>query len=119
MSHPKGASGGSYKDWIATDKEMLDLLREDDWAYYFESKPLDAILAEHVWEHLDHRAALVAAQNCFTYLKPGGYIRIAMPDGLHPDKGYIDRVKPGGWGQVQMIIASCIHTKLWKQSLHM
>ena len=93
-----GASGGSYKDWIATDKEMLDLLREDDWAYYFESKPLDAILAEHVWEHLDHRAALVAAQNCFTYLKPGGYIRIAVPDGLHPDKGYIDRVKPGGWG---------------------
>jgi predicted SAM-dependent methyltransferase len=82
-----GASGSSYKDWIATDKEMLDLLREDDWAYYFESKPLDAILAEHVWEHLDHRAALVAAQNCFTYLKPGGYIRIAVPDGLHPDKG--------------------------------
>ena len=21
-----------------------------------------------------------------------------MPDGLHPDQGYIDQVKPGGWG---------------------
>jgi predicted SAM-dependent methyltransferase len=94
-----GASGGSYKDWIATDKEMLDLLREDDWAYYFESKPLDAILAEHVWEHLDCREAIVAAQNCFTYLQPGGYIRVAVPDGLHPDAEYIDQVKPGGWGE--------------------
>ena len=60
---------------------------------------MDAILAEHVWEHLDCRAALVAAQNCFTYLQPGGYIRVAVPDGLHPDEEYIDRVKPGGWGE--------------------
>ena len=59
---------------------------------------MDAILAEHVWEHLDCFAAIVAAQNCFKYLKPGGYIRVAVPDGWHPDKDYIDYVKPGGWG---------------------
>ncbi len=59
---------------------------------------MDAILAEHVWKHLDCNAAIVAAQNCFTYLKPGGYIRVAVPDGLHPDDSYIDYVKPGGWG---------------------
>ena len=93
-----GAAGDRYEGWIATDKDMLDLLRDADWAYYFESKPVDAILAEHVWEHLDCSALILAAQNCFTYLKPGGYIRVAVPDGLHPDEEYIDYVKPGGWG---------------------
>jgi len=93
-----GACEDRYEGWIATDKAVLDLLREPDWAYYFESNSVDAILAEHVWEHLDCHAALVAAQNCFTYLKPGGYIRVAVPDGLHPDEGYLDYVKPGGWG---------------------
>ena len=94
-----GACDDRYEGWIATNKAVLDLLREADWAYLFQSKLIDAILAEHVWEHLDCRAALVAAQNCFTYLKPGGYIRVAVPDGLHPDAEYIDRVKPGGWGE--------------------
>ena len=93
-----GAAGDRYEGWIATDKDRLDLLRDADWAYYFESKPVDAILAEHVWEHLDCSALILAAQNCFTYLKPGGYIRVAVPDGLHPDEEYIDYVKPGGWG---------------------
>ena len=94
-----GACDDRYEGWIATNKAVLDLLREADWAYLFQSKLIDAILAEHVWEHLDCRAALVAAQNCFTYLQPGGYIRVAVPDGLHPDEDYIDRVKPGGWGE--------------------
>lgn len=87
-----------YDGWIATNKDQLNLLREADWAYHFESNPVDAILAEHVWEHLDCNAAIVAAQNCFKYLRPGGYIRVAVPDGLHQDKEYIDYVKPGGWG---------------------
>jgi predicted SAM-dependent methyltransferase len=94
-----GACDDRYEGWMATDKAVLDLLREADWAYYFESNPVDAILAEHVWEHLDCSAAIVAAQNCFKYLKSGGYIRVAVPDGLHPDEDYIDRVKPGGWGR--------------------
>lgn len=78
-------------------QEHLSLLREPDWAYHFKSNPVDAILAEHVWEHLDCFGAIMAAQNCFKYLKPGGYMRVAVPDGWHPDKDYIDCVKPGGW----------------------
>ena len=85
-----------YEGWIATSKARLDLLREADWANLENS--VDAILAEHVWEHLDCNAAIVAAQNCFNSLKPGGYIRVAVPDGLHPEEDYIDRVRPGGWG---------------------
>lgn len=59
---------------------------------------VNAILAEHVWEHLDCKAAITAAQNCFKYLMPGGYIRVAVPDGMYPDQEYIDYVKPGGYG---------------------
>lgn len=49
-------------------------------------------------EHLDARDAVLATQNCFKYLAPGGYIRVAVPDGFHPDENYINYVKPGGWG---------------------
>lgn len=90
--------GDRYDGWSTMAKVQLDLIREADWTYHFESNSVDAILAEHVWEHLDCNAAIVAAQYCFKYLKPGGYMRVAVPDGLHPDEGYIDYVKPGGWG---------------------
>jgi predicted SAM-dependent methyltransferase len=93
-----GAAEDRHEGWIATDKNTLNLLQESDWAKHFESNPVDAILAEHVWEHLDCFGAATAALNCFKYLKPGGYMRVAVPDGWHPDKDYIDYVKPGGWG---------------------
>jgi predicted SAM-dependent methyltransferase len=38
--------------------------------------------------------ALAAAKICFKYLRPGGYLRIAVPDGLHPDPAYIEVVRP-------------------------
>jgi predicted SAM-dependent methyltransferase len=94
-----GAGADRYQGWMATDKAQLDILREADWVYQFEPNSVDAIVAEHVWEHLDGEAAIEAAQNCFTRLKPGGYIRVAVPDGLHPNDDYIERVRPGGWGE--------------------
>jgi len=93
-----GAAEDRYEGWIATNKNKLDVLREADWASHFKPNTVAAILAEHVWEHFDSDAAITAARNCFKYLAPGGYIRVAVPDGLHPDEGYINRVKPGGWG---------------------
>jgi predicted SAM-dependent methyltransferase len=30
------------------------------------------------------------ARTCFRYLRPGGYLRAAVPYGLHPDPRYID-----------------------------
>jgi|SRR5688572_828015 len=59
---------------------------------------LEAILAEHVWEHLTANDASIAASTCFRYLKRGGYLRIAVPDGLHPDPDYIEQVRVGGSG---------------------
>jgi len=93
-----GASGTAPDGWVSTDREVIDLLREETWQRYFAPGSLDAILAEHVWEHLSTEDAARSARTCFRFLKPGGYLRVAVPDGLHPDPGYIEQVKPGGIG---------------------
>jgi predicted SAM-dependent methyltransferase len=93
-----GASGTRFDGWISTNQAVLDLLAERDWAAYFEPDSLHAILAEHVWEHLTAEEAGVAATHCFRFLRPGGYLRMAVPDGFHPDPSYIEQVKPGGTG---------------------
>lgn len=93
-----GSSGTCFRGWIATDREVLDLLDDRTWKAFFSPNSLDALLAEHVWEHLSPEEAKTAARTCFAFLRPGGHLRIAVPDGFHPDPGYLDAVKPGGTG---------------------
>lgn len=93
-----GASGRFDRGWLPTNKDFLNLLKPTDWARLFPPASLDAILAEHVWEHLTEQEGLIAASICFKYLKPGGYLRVAVPDGLHPDPEYIEWVRVGGVG---------------------
>jgi predicted SAM-dependent methyltransferase len=94
-----GSSGTAFAGWVSTDREIIDLTRDSTWSHYFPADSLDAILAEHVWEHLTAEQALLAARTCFRYLRPGGYLRAAVPDGFHPDPQYIAAVKPGGTGE--------------------
>lgn len=93
-----GAGGTHFEGWTPTDKDVLNLLEAGDWNRFFQPDSLDAILAEHVWEHLTPGEAALAAEYCYKFLKPGGYLRIAVPDGFHPDPAYIDGVRPGGSG---------------------
>lgn len=93
-----GTMGVYQKGWIPTDIEQLNLLRLEDWRRYFQANSIDAILAEHVWEHLTESEAYQAAKNCFIFLKPSGYLRVAVPDGYHPSLDYIKAVEPGGSG---------------------
>jgi predicted SAM-dependent methyltransferase len=93
-----GASSTFEKGWIPTEVEALDILREEDWRRFFQPGSIDALLAEHVWEHLTGEEALLGAELCYRYIKPGGYLRVAVPDGNHPDPQYIEWVKPGGSG---------------------
>lgn len=93
-----GSSGFYEKGWTPTDIEYLDMLKDSDWRIFFKENTIDAIIGEHVWEHLSKENGLLAFKNCFRYLKSGGYLRIAVPDGFHPEKEYIDYVKPGGSG---------------------
>ena len=93
-----GSSGTAQAGWVQTDREVIDLLSEETWLVYFVPGSLDGILAEHVWEHLSANDATRAAEICFKFLKPGGYLRVAVPDGLNPNSSYIDQVRPGGTG---------------------
>ncbi len=94
-----GSSGVYPKGWTPTDVNHVNLLNEESFKRYFAEDSIDAILAEHVWEHLTLQEGFVAAKNCFKFVKKGGYLRVAVPDGLHPSMKYIDAVKPGGNGQ--------------------
>jgi predicted SAM-dependent methyltransferase len=93
-----GAGGLFDPGWIPTDVDVLDILDERHWRRLFRENSIDAILAEHVWEHLTADRGLVAARNCLRFLRPGGYLRVAVPDGFHPDPQYLEWVRPGGSG---------------------
>ena len=94
-----GSMYSVYKGWIHSDIETLNLLRQSDWAKYFDENSIDRILAEHVWEHLTPEEGKLAFKHCYMYLKPGGFLRVAVPDGYHTSEDYINYVKPGGTGE--------------------
>jgi predicted SAM-dependent methyltransferase len=93
-----GAGQQSYDGWIATHKEQLDLLRREDWEASFGERRIDALLCEHVWEHLTEAEGRAAAARCYEFLKPGGYLRCAVPDANFPDEAYQTMVQVGGPG---------------------
>ncbi len=92
-----GAGGTSFPDWLSFNEEELDIRDPYQWAQLFEPESLDRILAEHVWEHLNNMEGFQSARNAHRYLKPGGVLRVAVPDGKHPDLAYINWVRPGNW----------------------
>jgi len=93
-----GANQKHHSGWIPTEIYSLNILSPQDWAHYFPEDSVDAMVAEHVWEHLTNEEGLRAAQLCYRYLKPGGHVRVAVPDGFFPDPSYIEFVRPGGLG---------------------
>lgn len=93
-----GAGNVSYQGWASTDIESLNILLRDNFERYWKKSSRWIFLAEHVWEHLTIEEANIANSNCHEFLKSGGRLRIAVPDGLHPCSIYIDEVRPGGVG---------------------
>lgn len=93
-----GSSGIFEEGWIPSEAHFLNLLEGDSWLKYFKEGEIESILAEHVWEHLTEVQGKTAAATCFRFLKKGGRLRVAVPDGFHADQTYIDYVKPGGSG---------------------
>lgn len=93
-----GAGGTKYTGWISTDYPALDITDEKSWSILFKDRKIEALLAEHVVEHLSDENLSAAISNFYKYLKPSGCIRIAVPDGFHPNREYIKRVMPGGTG---------------------
>jgi predicted SAM-dependent methyltransferase len=93
-----GAGEQRWDGWIPTHREDLDLCNRSTWAAWFGDRRPDALLCEHVYEHLTEAEGRAAAAICFDYLKPGGFLRLAVPDANFPDADYQNMVKPGGPG---------------------
>lgn len=93
-----GAGNTTFHGWFETDRETLDLLKREDFLRYWKPSTRHAFLAEHVWEHLSAEDAAIAVRNVFEFLRPGGRLRIAVPDGHNPDPQYHEHVRPGGSG---------------------
>lgn len=93
-----GAGGISAPGWFATDTDTLDVVDRANFLRYWEPNSIEAFVSEHVWEHLTESEAMQATANCYEFLRPGGHLRIAVPDGFHPEPSYIEYVRPGGTG---------------------
>jgi predicted SAM-dependent methyltransferase len=66
--------------WITLPIQVLDVTDEEDFDELLPENGVDTLVAEHIWEHLTLDEAIVAAMNCYKYLKPGGVLRLAVPD---------------------------------------
>jgi predicted SAM-dependent methyltransferase len=101
-----GAGKTSYDGWLSTQEDELNLLSKESWSRLVQPGGVDALLAEHVWEHLTLDEGIVAARHCYEYLKPGGYIRCAVPDKNYRNEQYQQVVKVGGPGPADHPAAS-------------
>ncbi len=93
-----GAGEQRWPGWQPTQRDELDLLDAGSWAAFFGERRADALLCEHVWEHLTETEGRAAAALCFRYLQPGGYLRVAVPDANYPNAEYQRTVQVGGPG---------------------
>lgn len=91
-----GAAGTSFPGWVSTNENLLNLLKPEAWLAWLEENSVEAMLSEHVWEHLDEEEGLVAARTCHRFLAPGKRLRIAVPDAFKPDPAYHELCKTGG-----------------------
>ncbi len=93
-----GAGDTRYAGWVHTDVPYLDATTPSHWARYFERGSIQRILAEHVFEHLTPAQLTAFLMTVRPYLTADARIRIAVPDGNHPNPAYIEYVRPGGTG---------------------
>jgi predicted SAM-dependent methyltransferase len=93
-----GAGETQYAGWIATDYPALDITSTEDWQRYFIPQSIQRIVAEHVLEHLTTEQLRQFLRAVRPYLTDDARIRIAVPDGYHPDPTYIEYVRPKGSG---------------------
>lgn len=89
-----GAGPVEMPGWLTTDAELLDVTTSRAWKRLFSPGSIDRLMAEHLFEHLSDAECTKAFAECFRYLKPGGLLRIAVPDGNRRDPEYVEEVSP-------------------------
>jgi predicted SAM-dependent methyltransferase len=94
-----GAAMTHQDGWYSTNEQWLDIAREAHWQQVFQGKALlSHLLAEHVFEHLTAEETRRALALVVRHMRTSGRIRIAVPDGYHPDPTYLRHVGIAGIG---------------------
>lgn len=89
-----GAGETEFPGWFNTDFEVLNITSPRNWAQLFAPETIDALLSEHVLEHLSEEEGRIAVNECYRYLKHGGLLRAAVPDGYRRDAAYVAEASP-------------------------
>ena len=90
-----GSAGHCLRDWLCTERASLDLFTMKDWTV-FRRTGIDIVFSEHVLEHMTPLQVRKIAALAFLFVKPGGRVRTAVPDGYRPDPEYQRYVQAGG-----------------------
>ena len=72
-----------HGDWVNVDIVATGpgvMVHDLDRGLPFDDDSFDAVYHSHVLEHLAKERAPVFLDECFRVLKPGGIIRVAVPD---------------------------------------
>lgn len=76
-----GAGGHSLEGWVNIDVAPADLTLNLNWGLPFEIGSVRVIYAAHVLEHLYYpEEALGFLRECRRVLRPGGRLRVVVPD---------------------------------------
>ncbi len=94
-----GAAETFRDGWYSTNEPWLDVIEPADRRCVFHGKRLIThVVAEHVFEHLTYDESRKARVSISYYRVDGGGLRIAVPDGDHPDEDYLRHVGINGIG---------------------
>lgn len=94
-----GAAETFQDGWYSTNEQWLDITDPADWRRVFDGRCLIThVVAEHVFEHLSFDECRKALANISSHMVDGGRLRIAVPDGYHPDQDYLSHVGIDGIG---------------------
>lgn len=84
LADPQWVNVDGYPD--ANVHHCMDFNRP----FPFPANSFDGIFCEHVFEHFDLEHGLALFRQCFRVLRPGGCIRIIVPDGEKVMRTYFD-----------------------------
>lgn len=93
MNLGSGPRGLSDTHWINVDAfrdANVEYLMDFARTWPFPENSLDGIFCEHVFEHFDHDEGQRLLQQSLRVLRPGGSIRLIVPDGGKIAKTYCD-----------------------------
>jgi predicted SAM-dependent methyltransferase len=78
-----GCGGRHHPEWINVDSHSTGpgvMVHDLESPFPFEDSEFDAVYHSHLLEHLPKRRAPLFLRECYRVLKPGGILRVVVPD---------------------------------------